>query len=78
MKSDRFGWFMVFLLVLIPLMDSFIFELPYVWSTGGGYSSDVSINYLHAMNRKMNIAFAFIIAILFAMASDMASKNKGE
>ena len=78
MNSSRLGWLFLFFLIAIPLGDSFIYDLPYVWSMGGGYSPDDSVNFLHAINRKINIFLLFGFTLLFAIGSDMAGKNKGE
>jgi len=54
----------VLILILLFLGDTFLFDLPYVWSWGGADSGNDTIDYLHAINRKMNIMFWFMVLMI--------------
>jgi len=73
MNSSRLGWLLLFFAILFTLADSFIYDLPYAWSMGGGYSPDDSINFLHAINRKINLFLVIGFTFLFAY-----TQKKGE
>ena len=57
----------VLIILLIFVGDSFLFDLPYVWSWGGADSGNDTIDYLHAMNRKMNLMFGFLAILIIKL-----------
>ena len=65
MKSDR-GLFAIGILLLFLFLDSFSFDLPYVMSSGGAESGNLTIDYLHAINRKINLLIMLVVLCLLS------------
>ena len=67
------------ILFFFSFLDTFSYYLPYIWSWGGAESGNLTIDYLHALNRKINILIMLVgvsIYSLIILAEALEKKQK--
>ena len=67
------------ILLFLGFLDTFSYDLPNIWSWGGAESGNLTIDYLHALNRKINLLIMLVGASIYSvitLAEALEKKQK--